>query len=251
MNSQVSPSTKLTPHELFHGRPAQKFEVLPEPCTSPPIDAWLKYHLKIQTQASEQLRKVRNRQASRANRTRQPQTYKVGDYALVHNRRWPHRKFSKLETQWQGPFRITKVQFNSIEVMTSPTLGGPLKVTIGDTKKWTPEIYEDLTFTTDLFEPDEEEPEMESPPAMDVDSDCDSYEVQQIFAQKVPKWLEVSYLVERISTKSSNMGAIKFICPKRRFGQLNLEGLLHGQRFGRRSGKILEEARHCNLKSKA
>jgi len=35
MNSQVSPTTKLTPHELFHGRPAQKFEVLPEPCTAP------------------------------------------------------------------------------------------------------------------------------------------------------------------------------------------------------------------------
>ena len=43
-----------------------------------------------------------------------------------------------------GPKEISKVglAINALEVMYSPSLGGPVKVSISDCKKWSPQIYE-------------------------------------------------------------------------------------------------------------
>ena len=49
------------------------------------------------------------------------------------------------------PIQILKVMFNALEVMCSPNLGGPVKVSISDFKKWSPQIYKNSL--TDL--PDE------------------------------------------------------------------------------------------------
>jgi len=43
---------------------------------------------------------------------------------LVNNRRWPQKRWPKLSSPWQGPFKIVKFKFNSLEVMASPSLGG-------------------------------------------------------------------------------------------------------------------------------
>ena len=135
MNAQVSPSTQLTPSEMFLGKAAWRMELVPEPCTSPSIDEWLKKHLTIQQKAAERLKKVRNSTRQRINQGRSPATYQVGEWTLVHNRRWPQRKFPKVMSQWQGPFKVLKFAFNSLEVMASPSLGGPIKVSICDCKK--------------------------------------------------------------------------------------------------------------------
>ena len=35
MNSQISATTGLSPHEMFLGRPPWRFEIVPEPCVNP------------------------------------------------------------------------------------------------------------------------------------------------------------------------------------------------------------------------
>jgi putative transposase len=142
MNSQISPQTRLSPCEMFTGRPPWALDFVLEPCTNPAIDDWLKQQLAVQTQAADQLRKLHAKAEIVRNRYRTQATYSVGDYALVHNRRWPQRRFSKLAPQWQGPFKIINVAFNSIEVMASPSLGGPVIVSTADCKKWSTQIYD-------------------------------------------------------------------------------------------------------------
>ena len=79
-----------------------------------------------------------------------------------------------MESQRQGPFRITKVTFNSLEVMASPSLGGLIKVSISDCKKWSPQLYDDLPLTGDLFEEDFEM--SENMPSFSNEMECDEDE---------------------------------------------------------------------------
>ena len=41
MNSQISATTGMSPHEMFLGRPACRFEIVPEPCLNPESHTWL------------------------------------------------------------------------------------------------------------------------------------------------------------------------------------------------------------------
>ena len=72
----------------------------------------------------------------------------------MHNKRWPQRRWPKLSSPWQGPFKICKVSFNSLQVIASPSLGGVIDVALHMCKKWTSKLNEDI-----FEEPeDEEEP---------------------------------------------------------------------------------------------
>ena len=55
MNSQISPSTGFSPHEMFLGRPSWPFDLVPEPTTNPDVHAWLMQQLLIQEKASLRL----------------------------------------------------------------------------------------------------------------------------------------------------------------------------------------------------
>ena len=66
MNSQISPSISVSPHEMFLGRPAWKFEVVQEPCLNPDAHSWLMEQLLIQEKAAfrfQHLREISRRRA--------------------------------------------------------------------------------------------------------------------------------------------------------------------------------------------
>ena len=130
------PLTKLSPSEMFLGRPAWKIELVPEPNTFLSIQDWILGQIEIQDQASKRLQKIRETSLKFANRKRVPSTFKENDYVLVHNRRWPQRRFPKLASPWQGPFKILKARFNSLQVMASPSLGGVIDVPLDMCKRW-------------------------------------------------------------------------------------------------------------------
>jgi len=184
MNSQVSQATKLSPCEMFTGKPPWKPELVPEPCTSPPIDEWLKAQLAVQSCAAELLCRNHEKASQTRNQYRMPACYNPGDYTLVHNHRWPQRRWPKLAPHWQGPFKVVKVAFNSLEVMASPSLGGMVKVSIADCKKWSPQVYDvpiaDMPADEEMPEP---EPILSEP--MDADDEVsDDYRVKTIIDHK-------------------------------------------------------------------
>ena len=87
MNSQISTLTKLSPTEMFTGKPAWKPELVPEPCVTPVIDEWLKRQILIQSKASDLLRTIHEKAYTQRNHFRVSATYKPGDFVLVHHRR--------------------------------------------------------------------------------------------------------------------------------------------------------------------
>jgi transposase InsO family protein len=151
MNSQVSPSTGLSPHEMFHGKPSWKLEFVPEPNMNPQAHGWLMEQILIQEKAVERLQKLRSSKLRRVNKGRVPNSFQVGDYVLVHNKRWPQHHWPKLSSPWQGPFKILKVKFNSLQIMASPSLGGMIDVALHMCKRWDVELNNE-NFVDDFVE---------------------------------------------------------------------------------------------------
>lgn len=156
MNSQVSPLTNLSPSEMFLGRPAWKIELVPEPNSAPSIHDWILQQILTQEKASKRLEKLRESALKFANRKRIPSTFKENEYVLVHNKRWPQKRFPKLSSPWQGPFKILKAKFNSLEVMASPSLGGVISVPLEMCKKWDLQLDEEVFRGEEVFEEPEE-----------------------------------------------------------------------------------------------
>ena len=86
MNSQMSPSTGFSPHELSHReRPAWFFSTpFPEDFKSPVGDR-LEHKQYMANQAGTNLGHIREREPSRRNRLRRPASFIVGDLVLVHH----------------------------------------------------------------------------------------------------------------------------------------------------------------------
>ena len=106
MNSQISPLTGLSPHEMFLKRPAWQVDLVPEPTVNPQISQWMQEQLLLQEKASKRLQKLRSSTLKRANKGRVPNPYQVGDYVLVHNKRWPQRKWPKLAPNGKVPLKF-------------------------------------------------------------------------------------------------------------------------------------------------
>ena len=147
MNSQFSPSTQMTPHELFLGRPSWRLELVPEPILNPDTHGWLMDQLLIQEKVAKRLQRLREISMKRANKGRSPNTFEINDYVLVHKKRWPQHNYPKLSSPWIGPFKVTKVKFNSLQVMASPSLGGLIEVAIHMCKKWVINLMEESVLT--------------------------------------------------------------------------------------------------------
>ena len=123
-NSQISTQTGFTPSELFLGRPSWKFSTTPEPNTNPSVDSFLEDQLLCQENAIKRLEHLRNLSLKRSNKGRVAQNYHVGDYVLVHKKRWPQKKIPKLESPWLGPYRIHKVHHNFLKIMVHQVWAG-------------------------------------------------------------------------------------------------------------------------------
>ena len=108
MNSQESSSTGYTPHELFHGgRPAWFFKnPFPEDYKSP-VGDWLEHRQDLANRARANLKRVRERELTRRNRTRRPASFKVGDLVLVHHSRCPHGPATVCRTPTLGPIILS------------------------------------------------------------------------------------------------------------------------------------------------
>ena len=111
-------------------------DLIPEPNLNTDVNSWLCEQLFIQEKASKRLQEIRSTKLARANRARVPSSFAINDFVLVHNKRWPQKRFPKLGSQWQGPFKVLKAHFNSLEVMASPSLGGLIDVSTQFCKKW-------------------------------------------------------------------------------------------------------------------
>ena len=127
MNFQESSSTDYPPHELFHGgRPAWFFKTpFPEDYKSP-VGDWLEHRQDLANRARANLKRVRERELTRRNRTRRPASFKVGDLVLVHHSRLPTWPRNCLQDPYFGPYRIIRIDGSRIHVRCSPCLGGEL-----------------------------------------------------------------------------------------------------------------------------
>lgn len=74
--------------------------------------------------------------SERKNKWRSPAKYEVGGWVLIHKSRWPQRKVEKIASPWFGPFKVVQLNFNSLSVLASPSLGGLVKVSFSQVKHW-------------------------------------------------------------------------------------------------------------------
>ena len=142
MNSQVHMQTGISPCELFWGRPAWIPDFVPDPEANPTVQSWINDHMEMQDKARKRLQKLREAYLHKANKGRQDASFKVDDYVLVHKRRFPQWKITKLGTQWFGPYRVIQVKHSALIVRTSPKLGGEIEVSYAFLKKF-PACYDD------------------------------------------------------------------------------------------------------------
>ena len=190
MNSQISTLTNLSPSEMFLGKPAWKTDLNLEPNTSPPMHDWILQQILTQEKASQRLQKLRESTLKFANRKRIPSTFKENEYVLVHNKRWPQKRFPKLCSPWQGPFKILKAKFNALQVMASPSLGGIIDVPLEMCKKWDLELDEQIFSEAEVFE-DQDDPNAKSTPTQkdeimndDEQAELGFYNVKEILKHK-------------------------------------------------------------------
>ena len=136
MNSQVSPQTGFTPHELFLGREAYKFHLDGplDPGVTPSVRDWVEENLQLQQVASKRLSHVRAVANKRGNRFRIRSSFQKGEYVLVHKSRWPQRKLLKVESPWLGPFQIVEVRHAARNL--GAHLGGYVEVAMDQVKRW-------------------------------------------------------------------------------------------------------------------
>ena len=128
LNSQYNPQTGFSPSDLFFGRPTWTPELIPEPESTPIVESWVLEQKELCDIAGQRLRKLREKRMSPANKGRKEAKYQIGDFVLVHKKRFPQWTLSKLSTQWFGPYRIIKIQHASVTIRASPTLGGEVQV---------------------------------------------------------------------------------------------------------------------------
>ena len=151
-NNQLNPQTGYTPHELFFGRPTWIPESPPEPDSNPSVESWVQEQAELCRIASRRLMAERLRRLRRSNKGRIDATYSVGDFVLIHRKRFPQWAVSKLGTQWFGPYRIVQLKHNTAVVRASPRLGGEVDVGFSFLKKFHGNV-------TSESEEEEEEPE--------------------------------------------------------------------------------------------
>jgi len=136
MKSQISPKTGYSPSELFLGRPSWKLEIDLTDDNTPTLENFLRDQILLQEAAQRRLTNLRHTANLRANKTRKNPSYKVGDFVLISHERWPHKKLAKIASRWFGPFCVTGVKANTLEVAAGPSNGGQIQVSYEQCKHW-------------------------------------------------------------------------------------------------------------------
>jgi hypothetical protein len=142
----------------------------------------------MQEQAIKRLEHLRNQSLMRRNKRRVQSSYKVNDFVLIHKTRWPQRRLLKIESPWLGPYKIVEVHFNSLKVLVSPNLGGLIKVSLSQVKRWS-DLWE---FSQDQIpdDDDDEQPEIEQEEVQDEimtreeQEEQGFYDVQEVLKHK-------------------------------------------------------------------
>ena len=108
MNSQESSSTGYTPHEVYHGgRPAWFLKApFPEDYKSP-VGDWLEHRQDLANRARANLKRVREREITRRNRTRRPAIFKVATWCLYTTHDCPHGPATVCRTPTLGPIVLS------------------------------------------------------------------------------------------------------------------------------------------------
>ena len=136
LNNQYQPSTGSSPSDIFFGRPSWQADAVPNPELAPACEEWLTAQLSMQEDAKKRIQHIREQRLKRANKGRSLAHYQEGQYVLIHKRRFPQWPLTKLGSQWFGPYRITHVKSQSVEVRASPSLGGVVDVAFTFLKHW-------------------------------------------------------------------------------------------------------------------
>ena len=139
MNSQESPATGYSPHELFMGRPAWFLHApYPEDPYST-LGKWVKEQQNKADKATVMPQQVREQQWTKKSKHREPASYHEGDWVLVQHSRLPAYTS---DNPYFGPCKILSVDGHRITVRCSPRLGG----TPGCAAQWPKHYYgpEDL-----------------------------------------------------------------------------------------------------------
>ena len=91
-----------------------------------PVGDWLEHRQDLANRARANMKRVRERELTRRNRTRRPASFKVGDLVLVHHSRLPTWPCNCLQDPYFGPYRIIRIDGSRIHVRCRPCLGGEL-----------------------------------------------------------------------------------------------------------------------------
>ena len=114
-----------------------------DPEMNPSVEGWVEEQMKMFEKANERLRRNRSTFLQRANRGRIEPQLDVGDFVLVHKKRFPQYTVDKLGRQWFGPFKILDVRHNFVVVSASPRLGGKAEVSFTFLKRYPLQVFED------------------------------------------------------------------------------------------------------------
>jgi hypothetical protein len=142
INCQVHTATGMTPAEVFLGRPCWTPDLVPDPDAQPAVSDWLEHQLDVQKLVQRRLQQKRVSALQKANKARKPAQYAVGQYVLVHKRRFPQWTTTVFGSQWFGPYRIISIAAHSVRVRASPRVGGEVEVAHEFLKRF-PVLYDD------------------------------------------------------------------------------------------------------------
>ena len=120
----------------FFCRPSWIPESSPETDVNPSVQDWVVEQAKLCRMAFQRLRRERSTRLKRAHKGRVSASYLIGEFVLVHKKRFPQWSLSKLGTQWFGPYRIVQLHHNAATVRASPRLGGEVEVGFSFLKKF-------------------------------------------------------------------------------------------------------------------
>ena len=179
LNNQYMPSLQTTPGELFLGRPYWKlFEEVTPTAAAPTVRSWITDQLQMAETARKLLQAHRAKAIAKyVDRSNNKAKYNVGDYVLIHKRRFPKWKRKKLASPWWGPFKVTEVLPGAVKVLASPKLGGIIRVGTSQHLKKYPlwdenyeQLWEEIADTTAAFEDEAAQTELEEEPVLTPDS---------------------------------------------------------------------------------
>jgi hypothetical protein len=144
-NEQVDTRSGLTPSELFLGhRGWNPHQAFPSTEGVPSVDTWIEDHLQKMESVNQLLSENRYARWRKSNAHRVPHEYQEDDYVLIHLSRFgKSKKKAKFSSPYLGPFRVLSVEFGSLWVRTSPSLGGDIHVHVQHVKRFPHTILED------------------------------------------------------------------------------------------------------------